>query len=55
MCVIAGLDSGVYALYTTATNTNTTVHDSYNIYSFEGEPGVSSTSFEGKAAVCNGK
>jgi len=32
---IAGLDAGIYSLYTVAINTNTTQQDTYNIYAFQ--------------------
>ncbi len=48
---ISGLDAGIYGLYLTANNTNTTVHDTYNIYSFDVELDSIDSDFSDKASV----
>ncbi len=54
---VSGLNSGVYAVYATANNTNTTAHDSYNVYAFETAASAASTDFDGlsAAALVNSK
>ena len=48
---ISGLNSGIYGIYTTATNTNTTASDDYKIYAFEVMPGAGNTDFDDKSSV----
>jgi hypothetical protein len=48
---LAGLEAGIYALYTVAINTNTANDDSYNIYAFSADSGSGQTDFTGKPAL----
>ncbi len=48
---ISGLNAGLYALYTTAINTNSGNPDSFTIYAFEVDPASADTDYSGKPSV----